>query len=303
MEPEESSNLSVYIFAAVLLLYFIFVIFPESISLLIRLLPGSFQARFLPRLSSEYMPFLIHNFPFYNKLDDHQRRIFEGRMQKFIKKKEFIPRGGYKEVTVEMKALIAGSAIQLTFGYPNIYFRHFDKILIYPDDYYSIITRKYHKGEVNRGGIIVLSWTNLKDSFSNHFDGIHLGLHEMAHALRLINIVENEEYDFYDRELMSRFDTEALKEIEKIKAGNTPSIFRNYSTTNNEEFFAIAVEVFFEQADQFYQYNPSLFAMLSKILKIDPRSSNDLLISINTQYDTQRRILHAGGTEGGTQGL
>ncbi|MBK7711171.1 MAG: hypothetical protein IPJ37_09645 [Bacteroidales bacterium] len=37
----------------------------------------------------------------------------------------------------------------------------------------------------------------LQEGFSNQTDGLNsLGLHEMDHALRLINIVENEEYDF-----------------------------------------------------------------------------------------------------------
>ena len=37
----------------------------------------------------------------------------------------------------EMKALIGGAAIQLTFGHPSIYFTHFKRILVYPDSYYS----------------------------------------------------------------------------------------------------------------------------------------------------------------------
>ena len=90
-----------------------------------------------------------------------------------------------------MKALIAGSAIQLTFGYPDVDFGHFWRILIYPDNYYSTITHRYHKGEVNIKGIIVLSWKSFKEGFADSTDGRNLGFHEMAHALRLINIVEN----------------------------------------------------------------------------------------------------------------
>ncbi|TVQ15293.1 MAG: DgsA anti-repressor MtfA [Bacteroidetes bacterium] len=226
---------------------------------------------FYRNLQRIYQPYLSRYFPFYNALSDRNKLKFERRVQKFIDMKQFISRGGIREITPEMKALVAGSAIQLTFGYPTIYFRHFWRILIYPDDYYSTITQKYHKGEVNLGGIIVLSWKNLKDGFRCHADGIHLGLHEMAHALRLINIVDNPEYDFFDRRIMQEFDREAKKEILKIRNGqNSTSIFREYSTTNKDEFFAVAVEIFFEQSKAFYRHNPRLYRLLSMILKIDP---------------------------------
>ena len=226
---------------------------------------------FMRNLQRIYQPYLVRYFPFYNALSDRNKLFFERRVQKFIDMKQFIPRGGITEITPEMKALVAGSAIQLTFGYPSIYFRHFWRILIYPDDYYSTITQKYHKGEVNLGGIIVLSRKNLKEGFRSHTDGRHLGLHEMAHALRLINIIENPEYNFYDRGIMKEFDKEARKEIIKIQNGhNSTSLFREYSTTNKDEFFAVAVEIFFEQAKAFYRYNPKLYTLLTRILKLDP---------------------------------
>jgi MtfA peptidase len=170
-----------------------------------------------------------------------------------------------------MKAMIAGSAIQLTFGYPEIYFVHFWRILIYPDNYYSNITHRYHKGEVNRRGLIVLSWKSFREGFADPTDGRNLGYHEMAHALRLINIVANEEYDFYDQDIMNEFEDEANLEIKKIiSSPRGSSFFREYSTTNMDEFFAVSVECFFELPTQFRQYNPKLYSLLTRILKIDP---------------------------------
>lgn len=226
----------------------------------------------LPRkLKKIYLPYLRHNFPLYNALDDKNKVLFQRRVQKFIDMKQFIPRGGITEITPEMKALIAGSAIQLTIGYPYIYFKHFWRILIYPDNYYSTITKKYHKGEVNLRGIIVISWKSFKEGFRCHADGNHLGFHEMAHALRLINIVENPEYNFYDRTVMKAFDLEARNEISKIRqSNNSMSLFREYAGTNKDEFFAVAAEVFFEQPKDFKNYNPRLYLLMTMILKIDP---------------------------------
>jgi len=225
----------------------------------------------LRNLESVYKPYLSQYFSFYNSLLEKDKLLFEKRVQKFIDIKTFIPRGRIKEISPEMKATIAGCAIQLTFGYPDVYFRHFWRILVYPDSYYSVITRKFHKGEVNPGGIIALSWKSFKDGFANPSDGHNLGFHEMAHALRLTCIVENEEYDFYDRETMSAFELEAHNETAKIKfSKDHKSVFSNYNVANVDEFFSIAVECFFEKPLEFKDYNPKLFTLLSVILKIDP---------------------------------
>lgn len=273
------------VFPIVLALLFLggFIIIAVTISVktspfLTRFWYKRFGWRSFPEIHRHYLPYLVRSFPFYNRLDDRHRRLFEGRVQQFINDKQFIPRGGIREISYEMKVLIAGSAVQITFGYPNIRFRHFDRILVYPDDYYSTITRQYHKGEVNSKGIIVLSWANLVEGFRDPHDGIQLGFHEMAHALRLINIVDNDEYDFYDRELMEHFDFAALMEIRKIRLGEGPSLFRNYASANSDEFFAVSVEVFFEQSDVFYAYNPQLYTMLSTILRLDPRSGKPIRV-------------------------
>jgi len=131
---------------------------------------------FLRRIEKKYKQSLVKYSSFYNYLSEKDKISFEKRVQKFIDLKQFTPRAGIKEVTPEMKAMIAATAIQLTFGYPNVYFKHFKRILIYPDNYYSTITRAYHKGEVNIRGIIVLSWKSFHDGFINPTDGINLDL-------------------------------------------------------------------------------------------------------------------------------
>jgi MtfA peptidase len=117
----------------------------------------------------------------------------------------------------------------------------------------------------------VVPWRSLKEGFSAHDDGQHLGLHEMAHALRLINIIENDEYDFYDRKTMQQFDAEAKKEIEAMTQNpEGASFFRTYASSNLEEFFAVAVELFFERPKSLKRHNATLYSLLAKTVKIDP---------------------------------
>ena len=249
-----------------------------TISLYIRYnLPGSshikntFGKYFLySNLNPIYKPYLIQYFPAYNKLDEIARIQFERRVQKFINMKTFVPRGEIKKITPEMKALIAGSVVQITMGYPDVYFSHFRTIIVYPDKYYSRITGKYHNGEVNKLGVIVLSWKCFMEGFRIPRDGVNLGYHEMAHALRLEDIVSNNDYNFLDSSIVKKFENEAIIEMKKVKENHDgSSFFNDYSATNLHEFFAVAIESFIERPMEFRAYNKNLYSYLSKILNFD----------------------------------
>jgi Mlc titration factor MtfA (ptsG expression regulator) len=217
--------------------------------------------------------------PFYRRLNPTEKKAFEKRVQKFINQKQFIARG-MDRITDEMKALIAGAAIQLTFGYPSIYFAHFTRILVYPDNYYSEISRRYHKGEVNMGGLIVLSWKNFVEGFIDEADGRNLGLHEMAHALRLENAIRNEEYGFLDDEILMAWTDLCYREIERMNSG-TSDFFRAYATANSQEFFAVAVENFFERPTDFRDWHPRLYDTLAQMLNQDPLKMGKLAQKIS----------------------
>ena len=211
---------------------------------------------------------LLSNFVVYKLLSEAGRELFEKRVCKFIKMKDFKAGKSLQMVTDEMRIMIAASAVQLTYGYPDLYFNHFKTIILFAEEYYSAHTGYYHEGEVNAGGAIVLSWKNFMSGYSNPTDGRNLAMHEMAHALRLTNIVDNDEYDFIDRTTMQLFEKEALLEIQKTENGEN-TFFRSYSAANLQEFFSVAVECFFEQPSDFRAYNPTLYQLLARILKID----------------------------------
>ena len=215
-----------------------------------------------------YKDILNRHSRYYRALTAADKTRFERKVCNFLYSKRFIPRN-MNEVTIEAKVLIAASAVQLTFGLPNIYLQHFDKILLYPNEYYSSITKKYHKGEVNpRFGIIVLSWNHFAAGLSDDKDSVNLGLHEMAHALRLENIIRNEEYKFFDERLIQRFDDFARNICKNMETyGN---FFRAYACTDEHEFFSVAVENFFERPQLFKSQIPDLYVTLTRLLGQDP---------------------------------
>ncbi|ELR68456.1 hypothetical protein C900_00377 [Fulvivirga imtechensis AK7] len=220
-------------------------------------------------LSADHQNILRKYCAYYNLLSYEDKQRFQKRVQRFMYSKQFIPRV-YKEVTDEMRVLISATAIQLTFGLPQIYLTHFDKILIYPDSYYSRITWKYHVGEVNpRMGMIILSWKSFVDGYADLTDSLNVGIHEMAHAIHFENRIRNEEFDFLDRRSLSELEQITARELPKIR-NEEVHFFRSYAGTNEHEFFAVALEYFFEKPVEFKKSIPDLYGTLSRLLNQDP---------------------------------
>lgn len=224
-------------------------------------------------LEAHYKEILVGSFYYYHTLNNKNKKLFEKRVQKFIDSKNFIPAGELKEVTPQMKALVSASAVQLTFGLPGVYFKHFEDIHIYPDFYFSEGMQQFNAGEVHKSGLIMLSWKDFVEGYVDAENGRNLGLHEMAHALRLENMIKNEEYGYFDWDHIETFNQYTVEESNKIKQG-VESIFRPYAASHYQEFFAVLIEVFFEQPQVLKEYHPHLYWVTSQLLRQDPMRPN-----------------------------
>ncbi|PZX61327.1 hypothetical protein LV84_00315 [Algoriphagus ratkowskyi] len=223
-------------------------------------------------MTSSEKAILENTFPYYQRLNQKHKDEFVRKLEMVLIGKSFIARGDIREVTPEMKILIGATIIMVTFGWKDLRLLHFKKILVYPSTYYSTISKQYHRGEVNpRHGIIALSWSCFLEGMENQKDGVNLGIHEVAHALKLENqIYYNSESDFFNPEVYDSFQLLANKEIEKVKAGYL-TVFRSSAGLNEDEFFAVALETFFEKSHEFFQYNPELYGTLIRLMRQDPR--------------------------------
>lgn len=223
------------------------------------------------RLDDEQVSFLSRFFPYYAGLKPDHQREFEERVFFFLQEKKFIPRGSLKEIPPKVKLLIAATAVKVSFGFREFKFEHFDKIVVYPDSYYSTINQQYHYGEVNpKLGIIVLSLVNFLEGVADPVSGRNLGIHEMAHALKLENQIHyNKGSVVFNPTRWRQYAEHANLAIEKISKGEQ-SIFRAYAGTNKHEFFAVALELFFEKSSELKAYHPELYQALVYLLKQDP---------------------------------
>ena len=224
-----------------------------------RLFPGGSHRRRL----------LEKSFAYYCALSPAGRRRFERRVRDFLADKEFIARGDLP-VTEEMKTLVAACAVQLTFGLPQVRLRHFRRIILYPKAYFSTVDRRYHRGEVNAAGAIVLSWKHFLEGYRVPNDARNVGLHEMAHALLLENRIRHDgEYDFLDQQSLDYFLECAEAEHARAQRGE-PGVLRAYAHTSPAEFFSVAVEVFFENPATMAREAPQLYGALKDLLNQDP---------------------------------
>ena len=135
-------------------------------------------------LSPDYIRILRKEFIFYQKLDQQQKLHFEYRVGYFIENKVFVGKG--IDVTPHMKLLIAATAVKLTFGLRDYKLQLLDKVLIYPDTYFSRASAQYHKGEFNPAfGALVLSWPHVLEGYAIANDNVNLAVHEMVHAIHI----------------------------------------------------------------------------------------------------------------------
>ncbi|NJM80812.1 MAG: zinc-dependent peptidase [Flavobacterium sp.] len=138
---------------------------------------------FPKRLTLKQVEILKNEFDFYNKLTLKQKVYFEHRVTTFIQKYPFYG-NEHLAITDQMRILIAATAIMLTFGMRNYLFTVIDKVVLYPDVYYSKVNNDYHKGEFNpRMKAIVFSWKHFLEGYQISNDNLNLGLHEFGHVL------------------------------------------------------------------------------------------------------------------------
>jgi Mlc titration factor MtfA (ptsG expression regulator) len=251
-------TIQVFLFLAVLVAYIFFKFFRSGKKILKPMTDLRFES--LTEIFSG-------RFKFYDNLSEDDRKKFLFRVNSFLEKKRFLSRAGL-EITEEMKAMVAGAAIQLSFGLQNFTFDYFNTIILFPHSYYSKMTGKRHVGEANPIGAIVVSWEDFQKGFKIPDDTYNVGLHEMAHALELENRLGDDVEPQFDKHF-SQFTKISSSEFNKLQ-NDEDSFLRSYGGTNRQEFFAVCIEHFFERSVEFKKSLPDIYESLRVLLNQDP---------------------------------
>jgi MtfA peptidase len=204
---------------------------------------------------------------FFVRLSPEGKVKFINRCITFLTGRTFIGMEGLV-VTEEMKVRIAATAVQITFGLRNYRFGHYRLIKIFPGTFYSRILDRYLKGGASTGGVLYFSWKDFEEGFADSSDRYNLGLHEMAHAMRL-ELLHGSDFDERFANYVDQWELIAKSEFEAMNQRQT-SFLRSYASTNMEEFFAVCIEHFFEVPEEFKKQLPDLYNHLCFLLNLDP---------------------------------
>jgi Mlc titration factor MtfA (ptsG expression regulator) len=235
---------------------------------LIGRLPGSYQPGEEIEINDADRSFFNDQGGFYAALPRKDKARFERRVVELVYEKDWIGHG--MEVTREMKLRISAALAQLTFGFDDLLLLNFRRIVIHPDAYGNPRTGRRHIGDAApQLRTLAFSWKHFVEGFNDPDDALNVGLHEAAHALWFENMIPNGEYDFLPSGPLQQWRELAEAEAELIRRGQ-PSFFRAYAATNQAEFFAVAVEYFFEQPVEYREHLPALYACMCKLLRQDP---------------------------------
>lgn len=203
---------------------------------------------------------------YYNRLNLEEQRKFLFRTYQFQHSRNF----HYIEVeaAAEMPILVSAVAVQLTFGLEKFRLTYFDDIFILRDDYHYGFYSRPFMGHVDQTGIY-LSWDNFIKGISGQTPNCNVGLHEMGHALAYVNFITRTEEDKHFKNEFHNFSKVARPIFTSMQAG-AKNLLGDYAATNYHEFWAVSVEVFFENPVQFRHELPELYEAMARVLSQDP---------------------------------
>lgn len=212
---------------------------------------------------------LAHNFVMYGRLPEAYRKKCNERIVWFRSKKSFVFYGDVAK-TKELRLILSATAAFMLLGLRNYKLRRsLFRVIIYPSQYYSKVSRRYHLGEYNpKFKTLVLSADKIWEGFEIPDDNKNLAVHEFAHALSFEMFKkgswEARRFRVGLRKIRRLFEKQSFRQ----KLVST-QYFREYGMTNLQEFFSVAVENYFETPSIFHQDFPELFDLIQRMLNFD----------------------------------
>lgn len=223
---------------------------------------------FPKKLTTKQKQILVDEFPFYRKLSSRKKIYFEHRVKAFSTHYQFVGKEALL-VTDEMRVLIAGTYVLLTFGMRDYLVDLFKTILVYPSVYFSTVNQEYHKGEFNpMMKVVAFSWEDFLLGHKTTNDNVNLGLHEFSHILHFNCLKSNNPSAiiFFDEfnKVVEYYEDENLN-----KKLSSNGYFREYAYENQFEFIAVVLEHFFETPQIFKSNYPQLYQNVSAMINFE----------------------------------
>ena len=232
-------------------------------------------------LSDHQRAIVADQVPLTKKLPSEFRGKLEGKINTFLHQVEFIGCNGL-EVTEEMQLSIAAQACLLIVN-SETWYERLNTILIYPDAFKSrqtehkgyVVTERetVRTGESWSRGPVILSWEHTKQGAINEKDGHNVVFHEFAHQIDDLSgrtngipvLNRNQNFTEWGHVFVKAYESH----VQRVHAGHS-TVFDAYGAEGPEEFFAVAVEVFFERPVALKHKEPAVYEQLAMLFQLEP---------------------------------
>jgi len=214
---------------------------------------------------------LAAHVPLYAQAGPEARRRFERDVQFALDEYSY---EGVQDVAVtEARRLaVAAGIATLLHGRPSWELPGTSSVLFYPDafddDYYGGDYADYD-GMAHEQGPIILAAPAVDESWETPGDGSNVVLHELAHLFDFQNAGSDGVPSLVDPSSAAAWQALVKREMRKVRRGR--SMLRPYAAEAPSEFFAVAVEVFFERPAEMARRHPELYDALVAFFALDPR--------------------------------
>ena len=231
-------------------------------------------------LSDEDRAIVADHVPLTQKLPENLRPAFEGKINLFLDQVQFHGCNGL-DVTREIHLSIAAQACLLVANSPAWY-NHLTTILVYPGAFKSrqqmqegyVITEGevVRTGESWSRGPVILSWQHSDQGARNHRDGHNVVIHEFAHQLDDLSGQTDGAPALGDQSFTdwARIFVDAYERHHANLEAHRHTLIDPYGAEGHEEFFAVAVEAFFEKPEKLKRAEPQLYDQLATYFRLDP---------------------------------
>lgn len=229
----------------------------------------------------EWVKILESNLPPYSKLPAEFQRELQEDMKVFLEDKAFEGCGDLT-LTDEIRVTIAAQACMLLLNRKDRCYPRLRTILVYPNTYVAggkglfggkNDERSTRLGESWNSGVVVLSWSSVRQGAFNFKDGHNVTMHEFAHQLDQEDGSADGAPTLERRSAYSSWAKVFSKEFGRLQKKSRKGkrhVMDSYGATNPAEFFAVATETFFEKPAQLQTKHPALYDQLKSYYKVDP---------------------------------
>ncbi len=240
------------------------------------------RARLLATALSDHQRAIVaEQVPLTGKLPSELRGKLEGKINAFLNQAEFVGCNGL-DVTEEMRLSIAAQACLLVVN-SDTWYDHLHTILIYPSAFKSrqtehsgyVVTERetVRIGESWSRGPVVLSWAHTRQGAIDAEDGHNVVFHEFAHQIDDLsghtdgvpNLDKSQKFADWERVFVRAYK----RHVQHVQTGRE-TVFDAYGAAGQEEFFAVAVEVFFERPVALKHEEPAVYEQLAMLFRLEP---------------------------------